>query len=130
MAGACRPEELRTKPLQSGMVLFLDAYEALDDELQEKNRALMTQKYAADGDLVDHMTWYFEYWVRHAWYPEWRLRLVRRGQGEWVGQDPHDCRQAWRGLLIAGTSAICGFLKYAFGMEHQRVMSVFADDQR
>jgi hypothetical protein len=34
--------------------------------------------------------WYAGAWLRFAWQPEWRLRLVRTGQAHWGGIDPHD----------------------------------------
>jgi hypothetical protein len=40
--------------------------------------------------LVNRRTFYLGAWIWHAWYPEWRLRLVRREAAEWRGMDPHD----------------------------------------
>jgi glycosyltransferase involved in cell wall biosynthesis len=33
-------------------------------------------------------------WIRHGdWYPDWSLRLVRRGKGKWAGSREHDKMQ-------------------------------------
>lgn len=72
-------------------VLFLDADEALSPELAASLRALFAdgKTPAADGCWVNRRTWYLGAWIWHAWYPEWRLRLVRREAARWGGMDPH-----------------------------------------
>lgn len=72
-------------------VLALDADEPLSDELAASIRAeFVDGEPRVGGFWVNRRTWYLGDWIRHAWYPEWRLRLVRREKAEWVGQDPHD----------------------------------------
>jgi len=71
--------------------LSVDADEALDPDLQ----AAIREQFAngtppADGYYVNRKTFYLNDWIRHAWYPEWRLRLVRKELACWVGKDPHD----------------------------------------
>jgi glycosyltransferase involved in cell wall biosynthesis len=39
---------------------------------------------------VNRFNFYLGRWIRHAWYPEWRLRLVQRTAARWGGLDPHD----------------------------------------
>jgi hypothetical protein len=35
--------------------------------------------------------YYLGKWINHGgWYPDWKLRVVRRGRGRWTGVDPHD----------------------------------------
>jgi len=76
-------------------VLCLDADEALSPELANSIHALFASgEPARDGYEVNRRTFYLGDWIRHAWYPEWRLRLVRRGQAEWRGLDPHDKLEA------------------------------------
>ncbi len=71
-------------------VLCLDADEALSPELADSIRQTLAQ---ADPDTagywLNRRTWYLGAWIWHAWYPEWRLRLVRRGTAAWTGRDPH-----------------------------------------
>ncbi|HTA94937.1 MAG TPA: glycosyltransferase family 2 protein, partial [Verrucomicrobiae bacterium] len=72
-------------------VLCIDADEAVSPELAAGIRQLF-----ADGDpreqgfFVNRLNFYVGQWIRHAWYPEWRLRLVRRANAQWGGLDPHD----------------------------------------
>jgi glycosyltransferase involved in cell wall biosynthesis len=72
-------------------VLFLDADEALSPELAASVRRLFANGPApdAEGFWLNRRTWYLGAWIWHAWYPEWRLRLARRGAGRWGGMDPH-----------------------------------------
>jgi glycosyltransferase involved in cell wall biosynthesis len=75
-------------------VLCLDADEALTPELSAAIRGLFaTGDPPANGYWFNRRTWYLGRWIWHAWYPEWRLRLVRRGAGSWTGLDPHDYLQ-------------------------------------
>ena len=82
-----RALDLCTQP----WVLFLDADEALSPELADALRGLFQngREPGGDGFFLNRRTWYLGAWIWHAWYPEWRLRLLRRGAGRWGGLDPH-----------------------------------------
>src|SRR5688572_32490824 len=65
-------------------VLFLDADEALSPELALAIRKRFSQGTPAEnGFWVNRRTWYLGDWVWHAWYPEWRLRLVKKEHARW-----------------------------------------------
>jgi glycosyltransferase involved in cell wall biosynthesis len=72
-------------------ILSLDADEPISSELATNIHALFA---AGDpehnGYEISRLTWYLGDWLRHVWYPEWRLRLVRSGKARWAGEDPHD----------------------------------------
>lgn len=72
-------------------VLCLDADEALSPELAGSIRELFaTGQPNANGFWMNRRTYYLGDWIRHAWSPEWRLRLVRRDGAEWRGGDVHE----------------------------------------
>jgi glycosyltransferase involved in cell wall biosynthesis len=72
-------------------VLSLDADEPISNELAANIRSLFAAgEPSNNGYEISRLTWYLGDWLRHVWYPEWRLRLVRRGKARWVGEDPHD----------------------------------------
>lgn len=70
-------------------VLCLDADEAVSPELTQSIRQALISP-GASGFWVNRKSFYLGDWVRYAWYPEWRLRLVRKAHARWVGRDPHD----------------------------------------
>jgi glycosyltransferase involved in cell wall biosynthesis len=71
-------------------VLCLDADEAVSPELATALRAALASNPSEDGFFVNRLNFYLGRWIRHAWYPEWRMRVVRRGRAQWGGLDPHD----------------------------------------
>jgi len=72
-------------------VLSLDADECLTPELAKAIIVLFQHgEPACDGYELNRRTEYLGEWIWHAWYPEWRLRLVKREKGLWQGRDPHD----------------------------------------
>ena len=78
---------LATRP----WVLCLDADEEVSPELAASIRGLFAGgEPRLDGYAVNRLNFYLGDWIRHAWYPEWRLRLVRAGRAAWRGIDPHD----------------------------------------
>lgn len=72
-------------------VLHLDSDESLQPELRSSiERALARDDPSLGGFMVNRKVWYAGAFLDHAWQPEWRLRLVRRGWVRWAGDDPHD----------------------------------------
>jgi glycosyltransferase involved in cell wall biosynthesis len=69
--------------------LCLDADEVVSPELADSIRQALVSHPAATGFFLNRRTRYLDDWIWHAWYPEWRLRLVRREAAHWVGADPH-----------------------------------------
>jgi ADP-heptose:LPS heptosyltransferase len=72
-------------------LLSLDADESLSEEL---SASLMKWKGSLPEHLgyrVNRLTSYCGHWVRHGgWYPDQKTRLWRRGDAEWMGENPHD----------------------------------------
>jgi glycosyltransferase involved in cell wall biosynthesis len=71
-------------------VLSLDADEALSPELE--NSILEAKKsFQSDGYRFHRLTNYNGFWVRHCgWYPDTKLRLVKKSVARWQGLNPHD----------------------------------------
>lgn len=72
-------------------VLALDADEALTPELRAAIESRLGSERSAgvDGYLMSRRTFYLGAWIWHVWYPEWRLRLMRKAAARWVGEEPH-----------------------------------------
>lgn len=75
----------------AGWVLSLDSDESLD-ELAREWAARVASGQDADADVywLNRKVFYRDRPLNHAWQPEWRVRLVRRGTARWTGLDPHD----------------------------------------
>jgi len=69
-------------------VLFIDDDEVVDDELRGSIRDAL--RGDVDGYYVNVLTNYLGRWIRHAWYPDWHLRLARRERCRWVGDSVHE----------------------------------------
>ncbi len=85
-------------------VLSLDADEALSPELLEQIK-LVKNNFALDGYRFHRLTNYNGHWVRYSgWYPDTKLRLVKKDKARWGGENPHD-------ILQMKNSESTGFLK-------------------
>ncbi len=70
-------------------ILFIDDDEVVSDELKNSIReAVKSKKYS--GFYVNVLTNYLGRWIKHAWYPDWHLRLVRREKARWTGDGVHE----------------------------------------
>jgi glycosyltransferase involved in cell wall biosynthesis len=78
--------------VSSDWVLSIDADERVTPELAGEIRALLAAPPAAlAGCSVPRLTWYLGRWIRHGgWYPDRKVRLVRRGRGRWEGALVHE----------------------------------------
>ena len=65
-------------------ILFLDADEVVSEQLKESiKKELKNPK--ADGYLINRQTYYLGKFLKYAWQPEYRLRLVnRKANPKWV----------------------------------------------
>jgi glycosyltransferase involved in cell wall biosynthesis len=72
-------------------VLSLDADEAITEPLAREILSLLAAPPAdVDGYEINRVTHHLGRWIRHGdFYPDWQLRLFRRGAGEWAGVNPH-----------------------------------------
>jgi glycosyltransferase involved in cell wall biosynthesis len=72
-------------------ILSLDADEALSPEASEALREALQDPGPAEGFSFPRCSTWLGRPIRHGrWYPDRKLRAVRRGAGLWVGDDPHD----------------------------------------
>jgi glycosyltransferase involved in cell wall biosynthesis len=72
-------------------VLCLDADEEVSPELKKTICELFQNGGPSeDGFDINRLNFYLGKWIRHAWHPEWRLRLARKNRAQWVGLDVHE----------------------------------------
>jgi len=71
-------------------ILSLDGDEALSEELKTSILEIKSN-WVLDGYYCNRLNNYCGQWIRHSdWYPDKKLRLFKKGSGEWKGINPHD----------------------------------------
>lgn len=72
------------------LILSLDADEALDETLR-KSILEVKENATAEAFSMNRLTNYCGKWVHHCgWYPDTKVRLVKKGKAQWTGINPHD----------------------------------------
>jgi len=72
-------------------ILSLDADEQVTPELGERIKAIVKDDGPADGYLIPRRNLFWGTWVRHGGlYPDYQLRLFRRGAGRFVENSVHE----------------------------------------
>ena len=90
--GHVKQKQFALEQATGDWILSLDADERLSEEAAQaiKNR-LYNGVPEASGFTFPRQSYYLGRWIKHCgWYPDRKLRLVRRGKGRWSGVDPHD----------------------------------------
>jgi glycosyltransferase involved in cell wall biosynthesis len=62
-------------------VFILDADEEMPPEAEAEFREIVTSPAGADGYWINRRFWFLGQWLRHAYYPNWNLRLFRHALG-------------------------------------------------
>jgi len=89
--GHVRTKQLAIERCTQPWVLLLDADESIGSTLAESIRQVLTSgQTSCDGYALNRKVFYAGAFLHHAWQPEWRLRLFRRGTAHCQGVDPHD----------------------------------------
>lgn len=85
-------KQLAMESAQGEWILNLDADEILSEESAEEIlNAMRTAEPDVNGFSMPRLSRYLNRWIKHGgWYPDRKVRLVRRGCGRWVGQDLHE----------------------------------------
>lgn len=71
-------------------VLFLDDDEVVSEELSESIKSAVSGGSRFSGYRMNRITNYLGKWIRHAWNPDWQLRLAEREKCRWVGDMVHE----------------------------------------
>lgn len=73
-------------------ILNLDADESIPSGLAEEMRAAVKAAPSdVNGFSMPRLSWYLGRWIRHGgWYPDRKVRLVRRGKAVWSGDGLHE----------------------------------------
>jgi glycosyltransferase involved in cell wall biosynthesis len=90
--GYAAQKQLALEKAGSDWVLSLDADEAVAEGLAEEiATAIGRAPPEVAGFSMPRLSYYLGRWIRHGgWYPDTKVRLVRKGHGRWVGDALHE----------------------------------------
>lgn len=83
---------LENLPFRNEWVFILDADEALPDEAAGEFREAITDAGALAGYWINRRFMFMGKWLRHAYYPNWNLRLFRHASGRYEKLTETDTR--------------------------------------
>ena len=112
----------RAIELASGDWIFsLDADERATERLARSVQDFIESRPDASGARVKRLTWHLGRFIRHGGWYNARYRLIRKGKGRWMGENPHDyilvdgAKRPTQGPVLAGD-----LLHYSFrDLTHQ-----------
>jgi len=113
---------------QHEWVLSLDADEALDETLKASIAAVLaTDNDALHGYTMNRLTNYCGAWVRYSgWYPDTKLRLFRKGKGQWTGINPHDRFELYEPQRVAHLEGDLLHYSYYTREDHLKQIEYFS----
>lgn len=125
--GHIQQKNFALKNAKNDWVLSLDADEALTPELtQSISKAF--QSPTADGYKFNRLTYYCGHWVKYCgWYPDTKVRLVRKENAEWRGENPHDRLEVLDGTNIAHLQGDLLHYSYYSAEQHYKQIEYFGD---
>jgi len=90
--GYAAQKQLALETARGQWILNLDADEAVSKELAEEIlQAIGVADPGVGGFSMPRLSRYLNKWIRHGgWYPDRKVRLVRKGRGRWVGHGLHE----------------------------------------
>ena len=90
--GYAGQKQLALDMAQGEWILNLDADEALSRDLADEIlRCVRDASPEVAGFSMPRLSRYLNRWIRHGgWYPDRKVRLVRRGRGQWIGDGLHE----------------------------------------
>ncbi len=72
-------------------ILSLDADETVSGELAEEIKETLAKNVKENGYLIPRKNYIFGEWIEHAgWYPDYQLRLFRKGKGKFLEKHVHE----------------------------------------
>ena len=108
-------------PLRHAWAFLLDADEVLPPAAEQEFRAIVTDpKHPVDGYWINRRFMFMGRWLRHAYYPNWNLRLFRHRLGRFErlarGDTASGDNEVHEHVLLRGPTARlrCEMDHYAF----------------
>lgn len=109
-------------------VISLDADEALTPKLTQSILNAFQDEPKVGGFKFNRLTNYCGKWVRHSgWYPDTKLRIVRKSNAKWGGVNPHDCLEVLNDEKVAHLKGDLLHYSYYSAEQHYKQIEYFGD---
>jgi glycosyltransferase involved in cell wall biosynthesis len=111
---------LENLPFRNEWVFFLDADETLPPEAEAEFRKIVGNPGGHDGYWINRRFQFLGKWMKHAYYPNWNLRLFRHALGRFEKISETETRsgdvEIHEHVVVAGTTGRlrCEMDHYAF----------------
>ncbi|MEA3429135.1 MAG: glycosyltransferase family 2 protein [Thermodesulfobacteriota bacterium] len=91
-AGYAAQKQFAMEHTSCEWILNLDADEEISDSLAEEiQHTIKNAGSDVSGFSMPRLSKYLDKWIKHGgWYPDRKVRLVRRGKGTWKGEGLHE----------------------------------------
>lgn len=125
--GHIQQKNIALQGAKNEWVLSLDADEALTSELA--NSILNTlENPVADAYKFNRLTYYCGHWVKYCgWYPDTKIRLVKKSNAEWRGENPHDRLEVITGNNIVHLKGDLLHYSYYSAEQHYKQIEYFGE---
>jgi glycosyltransferase involved in cell wall biosynthesis len=125
--GHIQQKNIALQTAQNNWVISLDADEALTPELTQSILAAF-QNPTADGYKFNRLTYYCGHWVKYCgWYPDTKIRLVKKDNAEWRGENPHDRLEVINGNTIVHLKGDLLHYSYYSAEQHFKQIEYFGE---
>jgi glycosyltransferase involved in cell wall biosynthesis len=111
---------LENIPFRNEWVFILDADEVLPPEAEEEFRQVIANPGGASGFWINRRFMFMGKWLRHAYYPNWNLRLLKHRLGRYEKLTESDTasgdNEVHEHIIVQGTTGHlkCEMDHYAF----------------
>jgi len=108
-------------------ILGLDADESLSQTLLDSIKKEKVN-WGSEAYIMNRMTNYCGKWIRYGgWYPDRKLRLFKKGSGQWAGVNPHDEFVLFPGFRSAFLKGDILHFSYYSRADHLKQIGHFTD---
>jgi len=88
--GYARQKALALTYASHPWILSLDADEVVSPALAEEIQAILARDADLAGYRIPRMTFYLGRFLRHCWYPDFKVRLFQKALGRWSEDEVHE----------------------------------------
>lgn len=93
-SGFARQKQMAVSLASHDWVLVLDADERVSDRLKNEIIEMLSGNPAYNGFRIARKNFFGDQWIRHGgWWPDYTLRLFRRGKGTFLNREVHETIQ-------------------------------------